>query len=129
MCPNNAAEQERCYITNVLKKPQHVSMHQFVQHVEQLNSYIAQLSCRYYSPSAKPSTIPANAPFTEADLVSPILWMCPLTWQDHFNLPKKGMTPVDMCLLDMSLEAIECICIQEKSNTQSKKKASDKGKK
>jgi hypothetical protein len=50
---NNAAEQERCYIMNVLKKPQHVSICQFVQHVEQLNSYIVKLPCWYYSLSAK----------------------------------------------------------------------------
>jgi len=43
--PNNAAEQERYYITNVLKKPQRVSICQFLQRVEQLNSYIAQLPC------------------------------------------------------------------------------------
>jgi len=47
--PNNAAEQERYYITNVLKKPQRVNIRQFVQHVEQLNSYILQLPCWYYS--------------------------------------------------------------------------------
>jgi hypothetical protein len=45
--PNSAAEQERYYITNVLKKPQHISIHQFVQCVEQLNSYILQLPCWY----------------------------------------------------------------------------------
>ncbi len=39
--PNKAAEQERYYITNVLKKPQRVSICQFVQPVEQLNSYIS----------------------------------------------------------------------------------------
>ena len=67
---NSAAEQERYYITNVLKKPQRVSIQQFVQHVEQLNSYILQLSCWYYSPSVKSNTISMNAPFTKADLVS-----------------------------------------------------------
>ncbi len=36
--PDNTAEQERYYITNVLKKPQRVSIRQFVQRVEQLNS-------------------------------------------------------------------------------------------
>jgi hypothetical protein len=36
--PNNAAEQERYYITNVLMKPHQVSICQFVQHVEKLNS-------------------------------------------------------------------------------------------
>ncbi len=39
--PNNAAEQKRYYITNVLKTPQRVSICQFVQRVEQLDSYIS----------------------------------------------------------------------------------------
>jgi hypothetical protein len=76
MFPNNAAEQERYKITNILRKPQHGSVCQFVQHVEQLNSNIAQLPCWFYSPSAKPSTISMNVPFAEADLASHVLWMC-----------------------------------------------------
>ncbi len=71
--PNNASEQERYYIMNVLKKPQRISIHQFVQRVEQLNSYISQLPCWYYSPSVKANTIPMNVPFAEADLSSHIL--------------------------------------------------------
>jgi hypothetical protein len=55
--------------------------------------------------------------------------MCPLTWKDLFNLHKKGMTPVDICLLLMSLEAVEHVCALEKSNTPSNKKASNKSKK
>jgi hypothetical protein len=39
--PINAAEQEKYYVTNVLKKPQRINVHQFVHHVEQLNAYIA----------------------------------------------------------------------------------------
>ena len=66
--PNCAAEQERYYITDVLKKPQRDSICQFVQRVEQLNSYIAQLPCWYYSPSVKQNTIPMNVPFAKADL-------------------------------------------------------------
>jgi hypothetical protein len=50
--PNKAAEQEKYYLSNVLKKPQRVGLHQFVQHVEQLdNAHVAQLPCWYYSPS------------------------------------------------------------------------------
>ncbi len=128
MFPNNVAEQEQYYITNVLKKPQQVSICQFVQCVEQLNSYIVQLSCWYYSLGAKPSTNPMNEPFTKADLASHVLQMCPHLWQDQFNLHKKGMTPMDKRLLLMSLKAIECICTQEWSNTQSNKKHSHKGK-
>jgi hypothetical protein len=107
---NNAAEQEQKYIINVLKKPQCISVHQFVQHVEQLNSYSAQLPCWFYRPSAKPSTIPMNLTFAKADLASHILQMCQLMWQDQFDLHEKGMTFVDICLLLMSLKAIERVC-------------------
>jgi hypothetical protein len=127
--PNNTAEQERYYITNVLKKPQRVSIRQFVQRVEQLNSYISQLPCWYYSPSAKASTIPMNVAFPEADLASHVLRMCPHTWQDQFNLHEKGLNPMDMRLLLQRLEAIERVCTQERSNAQSTEKASTKNEK
>jgi hypothetical protein len=91
--------------------------------MEQLNFYIAQLPCWHYSPSTKPSTILMNMPFTKADLVSHVLWMCPHTWQDQFNRHKKGMSPVNTQLLLLSLEAIEHVCTQERSNAQSNKKA------
>jgi hypothetical protein len=31
---------------------------------------------------------------SQPSLASYILWMCPLLWQDHFTLHKKGMTPI-----------------------------------
>jgi hypothetical protein len=130
--PNNAAEQERYYITNVLKKPQRISIRQFVQPVEQLNSYISQLPCWYYSPSMKANTIPMNVPFVEADLSSHVLRMCPYAWQDQYNLHEKGGTPVDMRSLLLSLKAIDCVCGQERSdkpNTSYDKKASHSEKK
>jgi hypothetical protein len=43
--PNSAADQEKYYLSNVLKKPQRVGICQFIQHVEQLNAYVAQLPC------------------------------------------------------------------------------------
>jgi hypothetical protein len=67
----------------------------------------------------------ANVPFIEADLASHVLWMCPHQWQDQYNLHDKGMTPVDMCSLQVSLRAIK-LCMQEKARAQSGKKASQK---
>jgi hypothetical protein len=78
----NAAEQEKYYISNVLKKPQHINICQFVRRVEQLNAYIAQMPCFYYSPNANASTKPENVPFTEAELGAHVLRMCPIQWQD-----------------------------------------------
>jgi hypothetical protein len=76
--PINTAEQDKYYISNVLKKPQRVNVHQFVRLVEQLNTYIAQMPCFYYSPHANASTKPENFPFTEAELGAHVLRMCPL---------------------------------------------------
>ncbi len=96
--PINAAEQEKYYISNVLKKPQRINVHQFVRHVEQLNAYIAQMLCFYYSPHANASTKPENVLFTEAELGAHVLHI-PLQWQDQYNMNNKGMTPMNMCLL------------------------------
>ncbi len=71
--PINAAEQGKYYITNVLKKPQRINVRQFVRRVEQLNAYIAQMPCFYYSPNANASTKPENVPFTEAELGAHVL--------------------------------------------------------
>ena len=59
--------------------------------------------------------IPMNVPFAKADLSSHVLRMFLYTWQQQLNLNKKGGTPMDMCLLVLSLEAIEHICSQERS--------------
>jgi hypothetical protein len=102
--PNNTAEQEKYYLSNVLKKPQRVGIRQFVQRVEQLNNYVAQLPCWYYSPSYNAGMTPVSVPFSKADLASQVLRMCPHQWQDQYNLQEKGMTPMDMHSLQASLE-------------------------
>jgi hypothetical protein len=87
--PNNAAEQEKYYLSNVLKS-QRVGVHQFVQRVEQLNAYATQLPCWYYSLSYNPGMTPANVPFSKADLASCILRMCPTSGRISTTSTKKG---------------------------------------
>jgi hypothetical protein len=106
---NNTAEQEKYYLSNMLKKPQRVGIYLFVKPVEQLNAYVAQLPCWYDSPSYNAGMMPANVPFSEADLASHVLWMCLHQWQDQYNLQEKGMTPMYMRSLQAFLEAIEHI--------------------
>jgi hypothetical protein len=69
---------------------------------------------------------PANVLFTEADLVSHVLQMCPHQWQDQNNLQEKGMTPMNMRSLQASLKAIERVCTPEKAHAPSGEKASHK---
>jgi hypothetical protein len=124
--PINAAEQEKYYITNILKKPQCVKVSQFVHCVEQLNACTVQMPCLYKSPSVNTTTKLENIPFTEAELGSHVLRMCPLQWEDQYNLPKKGMMPMNLCLLLTSLEAFERVCTQEKAKSESSRKTSNK---
>jgi hypothetical protein len=125
----NAAEQENYYILNLLKKPQRVNVRQFVHCVEQLNAYIAQMPCFYYSPNANASTKPKNVLFMEAELGAHVLCMWPLQWQDQYNMNKKGMRPMDMRLLLTLLEAIKHTCTYKKGKSESSKKSSHKSKK
>jgi hypothetical protein len=130
--PINAAEQEKYYISNVLKKPQRINVPQFVWRVEQLNAYIAQMPCFYYSPNTNATTKPENVPFTEAELGAHVLRMCPLPWQDQYNMNEKGITPMNMRLFLTSLEAIERICTYEKGKSdtfEKSNKSSNKGEK
>jgi hypothetical protein len=87
------------------------------------------MPCFFYSPHANASTKPKNVPFTEAELGANVLRMCPLQWQDQYNMNKKGMTPMDMHLLLTLLEAIKCICTYKKGKSESSEKSSHKSKK
>ncbi len=127
--PINAAEQEEYYISNILKKPQRVNVRQFVHGVKQLNTYIAQMPCFFYSPNVNASPKPKNVPFNEAELGAHVLHMCPIQWQDQYNLNKKGMTLMDMRSFLISLEAIECVCTFEEGKSESSKKSCHKSKK
>ena len=72
------------------------------------------MPCFYYSPNANASTKPENVPFTRAELGSHMLCMCPIQWQDQYNMNKKGMMPMDMRLLLTLLEVIKRVCTYKK---------------
>jgi hypothetical protein len=58
-----------------------------------------------------------------------VLRMCPIQWQDQYNMNEKGMTPMGMHSLLTLLEAIERIHTYKKGKLESSKKSSKKDKK
>jgi hypothetical protein len=84
----DAADRQKFYISNHLKKPQRVTVRAFFTRVEQLNSYIELLPGLYNSPKAGPAMKPVE-PFDEAELACQLLRMCPESWQDHSTSRKK----------------------------------------
>jgi hypothetical protein len=101
----DAAEQLKFYISNVLKKPQRVTVRMFFTRVEQLNSNVLLLPCLHNSPRATLATKPV-IPFDEAELANLLLRMCPDSWQNQYNL-NQDTIPQDLRRLLIVLENIE----------------------
>jgi hypothetical protein len=102
---SDAAETQRFYISNGLKKPNRVPIRQFVQRIQQLNGYLDLLPCLYYSDRATKLTKEVK-PFDDVDLASHILRMVPRNWQDQYELT--GATvPQSVRKLLEALERIE----------------------
>ena len=102
---SDAAETQRFYISNGLKKPNRVPIRQFVQRVQQLNGYLHLLPCLFFSERATKLTKEVE-PFDDADLASHILRMVPKHWQDQYELTG-GTVPQSVRKLLEALERIE----------------------
>ena len=74
MFAEDAAERERYYISNVLKKPQRVPVRYFFQRLEQLNGYLSHLPSSYNSQRATANTREVKS-YDEAELASLALRM------------------------------------------------------
>ena len=101
---SDAAETQQFYISNGLKKPNRVLNRQFVQRIQQLNSYLDLLPCLFYSEHATKLNKVVQS-FDNSYLASHILHMVPRNWQDQYKLTG-GTVPQSIRKL---LEALECI--------------------
>ena len=124
MFPGDAAEQQRFYISNVLKKPQRVPVRYFFQRVEQLNSYLSHLPCTYESPRATAATKPVQS-FDEAELANLLLRMCPESWQDQYDLTQDSLPQSVRKLLGV-LENVEKVVANSDAKERSKEKGTEK---
>eukprot|EP00804_Cyclotella_cryptica_P027897 CCRYP_003796-RA/>CCRYP_003796-RA protein AED:0.34 eAED:1.00 QI:0/0/0/1/1/1/2/0/430 len=102
---HDVGEALKDYITNMLKKPNRVLIHQFFVQVEQLNSYLETLPCLYYSPKANQAT-KKILPLDDVDLATHLLCMCPAKWQTQYDLTE-NTTPVSTRALLLVLENTE----------------------
>ncbi len=82
---SDAAEAQRFYISNGLKKPNRVPIRDFAQRIQHLNRYLDLLPCLHYSSRAAKSTKVVE-PFDDTDLASHNLRMVPRNWQDQYEL-------------------------------------------
>ncbi len=83
---HNAAERQRYYIQQSVRKPQRATVHQFISPLEVLNGYIKILPTLKNSAKAVATTKKGSVPFGCADLASILLAATPIGWQNKYNL-------------------------------------------
>ncbi len=83
--PADAAEKQHYYMQPTIKKPQQVTVHQFVSCMGILNDYLAYLPTVFDLSMAIAGTKKMNVPFDEADLAGIVLNSVPSSWH---HLPK-----------------------------------------
>jgi hypothetical protein len=119
----DAAKRQRYYIQQAVRKPQRVTVRQFISRVEVLNGYLAYLPTLRNSPKAVATTKKGNVPFEEADLALIMLAALRLTWQNQYNLTHSTMPESPHELL-ADVEAIERVLLERYGEKQwSKDKA------
>ena len=83
--PADAAEKQRFYVQQVVRKPQRVMIRQYMLRMGVLNDYIVHLPSIFYSSKAVASTVKGNVIFGDGELASIILALTPQTWQNQYT--------------------------------------------
>ncbi len=121
--PADAAENQRYYMQQMIKKPQRVTVHQFVSRMGVLNDYLAYLPTVFDSSMAGAGTKKMIVLFDEADLAGIVLNSVPSSWVNHYNM-MHSMLPENPRALLNDLEAIKRI-MDEKHSASLKAKAKE----
>jgi hypothetical protein len=121
--PADAAEKQHYYMQQTIKKPQQVTVHQFVSRMGVLNDYLAYLPTVFDSSMAVEGTKKMNVPFNEADLARIMLNSVPSSWVNRYNMAH-SMLPKNPRALLNDLEAIKQV-MDEKHNANLKAKAKE----
>jgi hypothetical protein len=102
----DAAELQRYYMQQHVRKPQRVTVRAFVTRMGLLNDYLAYLPMVKDSSMAVADTKKGNIPFDEADLARIELKAVPTLWVNQYNLTHSTL-PKSPRLLLSDLENIE----------------------
>ncbi len=84
--PADAAEKQHYYIQQMIKKPQQVTVRQFVSRMGVLNNYLAYLPTVFDLLMAIAGTKKMNVPFNETDLDGIVLNLVPSSWVNLYNM-------------------------------------------
>jgi hypothetical protein len=120
----DAAERQRFYIQQAVRKPQRATVRQHISRMGVLNDYIKHLPMLKDSSKAVPTTKKGNIPFGKADLAAIVLLSVPKSWQNQYNL-NHSTVPESTHTLLPDLEAIKQVMVEKKgADLKAKEKVS-----
>ena len=91
--PADAAEKQRYYMQQTIKKPQRVTVHQFMSRMGVLNDYLAYLPMVFDFLMAVAGTKKMYVPFAEADLAGTVLNLVPSSWVNQSQCSPRTLGP------------------------------------
>ncbi len=98
--PADAAEKQRYYMQQMIKKPQRVTVRQFVSRMGVLNDYLAYLSTVFDSSMVIAGTKKMNVPFGKADLAGIVLNLVLSSWVNQYNMTHSTLPKNPRALLN-----------------------------
>jgi hypothetical protein len=107
----------------MIKKPQQVTVRQFVSRMGVLNDYLAYLPTVFDSSMAIADITKMNVPFDETDLAGIVLNLVPSSWVNQYNMTHSTLPKNPRALLN-DLEAIKQV-MDEKHSTSLKAEAKE----
>jgi hypothetical protein len=119
----DAAEKQRYYMTQTVKKPQQAKVRQYMACMGILNDYLSHLSMVFNSPMAIEGTKKGNLLFDETDLAGIVLNSVPVSWMNQYNMTHTTLRDGTRTLLQ-DLELIKRV-IEEKHRAGQKAKAKE----
>jgi hypothetical protein len=121
--PNGAAKKQHYNMQQMIKKPQRVTVHQYVSCMGVLNDYLAYLPMVFDLLMAVAGNKKMNVPFDEADLAGIVLNLVLSSWVNQYNMTH-SMLPKNPRALLNDLEAIKQV-MDEKHSASLKAKAKE----
>jgi hypothetical protein len=105
----DAAERQRFYIQQAMRKPQRATVQQHILQMGVLNDYVKHLPTLKDCPKAVPTTKKGNISFGKADLAAIVLVSIPMSWQNQYNL-NHSMVPKSTCVGTLKDGYVRNVC-------------------
>jgi hypothetical protein len=121
--PVDAAEKQRYYMTQTVKKPHRAMVRQYMACMGILNNYLVHLLTVFNSPMAIEGIKNGNVPFDEADLSGIILNSVPVSLMKQYSMTHMTLPDRTRTLLQ-DLESIKRV-MEEKHKAGQKAKAKE----